>query len=205
MPAPSATAIREYLRQSAEHETWTRKGFEKALSITAKDAETALAALQMAGYVEAAGKTGTYRNTPAGNTVAEVKASRPIKRATAERNFKEFLERIEKVNSDPEFLYRVKKAVLFGPYLSDEKQIKDVDLAVELVPKQRNAAKHEAAMKQQSDEAAADGKHFKNFKDREKFGLTKVNDFLRGRSRSIALKELQEWVTAQPHKVVFEA
>ena len=73
----SPSAVRGFLRQSAELPTWTAADVVKALDIDAKTAEGVLTAMQMVGYIEPV-KGGKYRNTEAGNAVAHVSKARPI-------------------------------------------------------------------------------------------------------------------------------
>jgi predicted nucleotidyltransferase len=51
----------------------------------------------------------------------------------------EFLERVRRVNGDEYFLAKVTKVVLFGSFLRDGvDRLSDVDVAVQLEPKQRD-------------------------------------------------------------------
>lgn len=54
----------------------------------------------------------------------------PIKRATADRYVSELLQRVEKVNDDPDLLFWVDEVVVFGSYLTKSATLGDVDLAV---------------------------------------------------------------------------
>ncbi len=51
-------------------------------------------------------------------------------------------ERIDVVNSDPQYLYGVYRVSVFGSYLSDKEKLGDLDLAIELGPKCRDKKKH---------------------------------------------------------------
>lgn len=63
------------------------------------------------------------------------KNKRNIKRATAEKNLAEMVERMGTVNAEIEFLYEVQYAIVFGSFLSEEPTINDVDVGVHLVTK----------------------------------------------------------------------
>lgn len=201
MSQPSALAIREFLRQSAERDPWTGKDVEKGLGVNAATAKTVLATLQISGYIEAAG-TGKYRITDAGKAMAKVKAGRPVKRATAQQKLDEFMDRLRAVNTDPHYLYKVEKAVLFGPFLTNKEreQIKDVDIAIQLAPKIKNKTRLEDQVRSRVEGAKATGKKFKSYAAESHYGETEVREFLKSRSQAIALYEMGDWVLQQPHK-----
>jgi predicted nucleotidyltransferase len=202
LPGVAAGAVRAFLHQSAELDTWTASDVQKALSVDASTAKGVLAAMQMVGYIESV-KGGKYRNTSEGNAVAQVSNARPIKRETAQKSLDDMLQRVKQVNLEREYLYSVEKVVLFGPYLEGAAKIKDVDVAVELSPKERNAEKLAAASKKQAEEAEATGKRFKSFADRRAWSRNRVIAFLKGKSRALSIYELNADVLARPHEIVF--
>jgi predicted nucleotidyltransferase len=201
--AVSAQAIRDFLHQAAELEAWSAQEIKKSLGLDAAAVKTVLATLQMAGYIEAAGGS-QYRNTAAGNAMAKVSAARPITRKTADKAIAQVKERIAEVNVSNEYLYRVRKAVLFGPYVRNAAAIKDVDVAIELEPKLTGSAL-ERAEERQRIEADDGGKRFKSFADRREWPKNKVRAYLKGRSRAVALYDMDEWIQAQLQKPLYEA
>jgi len=70
--------------------------------------------------------------TDYGMRSANASAAKPINRRTAERILSEFMERVNKVNATPEYLYRVDGVILFGSFVSDVEQLGDVNVAVYL-------------------------------------------------------------------------
>jgi predicted nucleotidyltransferase len=197
----SASAVRQFLHQSAELQSWTAEDLAKTLGLDKTATKSALAAMQMVGYIEVTGSR--FRNTEAGNAIAKVSKAKPIKKATAEKALDDFLQRVRTVNLERDYLYAVDKVVLFGPYFEGAEQIKDVDVAVELSPKERNKAKLEDREKKQAEEAEAGGKRFKSFVDRRAWGRNKVLDFLKGKSRSLALYALNDEILTRPHKIIY--
>jgi hypothetical protein len=197
----SAAAVRGFLQQSAEYDSWSAGDLAKALGIENAQAKIAIAAMQMSGYIESTGTS--FRNTEAGNAVAKVSKAKPIKKATAEKALQEFLERVRTVNLESGYLYAVERAVLFGPYLEGAEKIKDVDITVELAAKERNLAKLEAREKKQGDEAEANGKRFKSFVDRRAWSRNKVLAYLKGNSRSLAVHNLSPDILTRTHKIVY--
>jgi hypothetical protein len=201
MGPDSARAVRDFLLQAAELGNWTSRDAAKFLSLPAKDLKQALATLESVGYIERVrGAKDTWQNTSSGNTVAGVSTAKPIKRETAADKLEEFVERAHKVNDDRRYLYRVARAVVYGPYLTDTAKLKNIDIAVDLQPKEKNKNRHEQRMKERADEAAAGGKHFASFAKRRDWGRQEVLDMLKGRSRAIAIRDLTGWILGQPHK-----
>ena len=95
-------------------------------------------ALTAAGLVEPTRK-GFWSITRAGKALSSATAAPRVKRVTAERALGEFLGRVDYVNRRPFFLARVVEVVLFGSMLKPEvDRVSDVDLAVEIVPKESN-------------------------------------------------------------------
>lgn len=199
----TAESAREFLRQSAELSKWTTDYAQKIFAVDAATARKALDVLAATGYIEPVGKsTKEWRNTTAGDAAVGVSEARPVKRSTAEGKLKELLERVDQVDKDTRFLFRVARVVVFGPYLAKNAAIKDIDVAVELQQKEGDTARHEKLAAEHIEAAEAEGKKFKNHAARRDFPRTEVLDFLKSRSRTIALRELDDWVLNQPHKVV---
>lgn len=200
----SAAAVRDFLLQSAETPNWSTAQLQKILAVEPAVARGVLAALKAAGYIEQDPRNlQRWHNTEAGNSMAGVSRARPIKRKTADKALAELLDRIREVNLETEFAYRVQRAVVFGPYLPGAENITNIDVAVELMPKIKDARKLAQRVEADADRAASAGKRFKSFADRRAWGATKVKQYLKGRGRAIALYDLDEKVLNQPHKVVY--
>ena len=58
---------------------------------------------------------------------------------------------MKNLNRDDEYLYSVDKVVVFGPYFEGAEKIKDIDVAVELSPKEPNPLKLEKLVRQQAE------------------------------------------------------
>jgi DNA-binding MarR family transcriptional regulator len=204
MSPVSAQAVRDFLLQAAELGNWTARDAAKFLNLSTKDVNQALTALESVGYVErvprAKDTKDTWRNTPSGNSVAGVSAAKPIKRETAADKLDELVERAHKVNDDPHYLFRVVRAVVYGPYLTETAKLKNIDIAVELRPKEKNKQKQEQRMKERADEAEATGKRSASYAKRRDWGRQEVLDFLKSRSRAISIGELTDWILGQPRK-----
>jgi hypothetical protein len=137
----SIVEVRDFLRMHAErgwHPEALRGSFGR------ERADQLLLVLISEGYVERIEDRGAlfYGNTAKGGQLARASAGRPVVRATAERALKDFLARCEQVRHEPDFLYTVERAILFGSMLTDKATVSDVDIAVKLRPKERDRDRH---------------------------------------------------------------
>jgi predicted nucleotidyltransferase len=116
-----------------------------------------------------------------------------ITRSTAERALSEFLNRVWQVNSDEYFLAKVTKVILFGSLLrGDVDRLSDVDVAVQLDPKEPDRERARVLNKKRVAEFERKGHRFSNFLERELYWHREAFHFLKGRSRSIALVDYKE-------------
>lgn len=130
-----------------------------------------------------------WKTTLRGNALSLASAARPLHRSTADRKLNEFLDRVQIINNYDYYLYRVTKVIVFGSYLSKEKRINDIDLAVELHPKEPDIEKHIELEENRSDELEMEGRRFSNIVDRLFYARQEVLRFLKSRSRAIGLHE----------------
>jgi predicted nucleotidyltransferase len=86
-------------------------------------------------------------------------AARPLTRRNAKK-LQEFLARVREVNSTDYYLYKVRRALVFGSYLSDRDRINDIDIAVELVHRITDPEQRGAADRARIDEAYRAGRRF---------------------------------------------
>ncbi|MCC6458037.1 MAG: nucleotidyltransferase domain-containing protein [Caldilineaceae bacterium] len=126
---------------------YSSAGIAAFLELSQPQTETVIAELlqrQMIVQDDMVGRDGQpqYRIAPLGVRMAAARATKPIKRATAERLLSEFEARIESVNEEEHFLYRVSRVVLFGSYLSNVPTLGDIDLIVHLEEKETNSERH---------------------------------------------------------------
>ena len=84
-----------------------------------------------------------WENTIKGNTLAMATAARPVTRAKADQIFANFMLRVQQVNDDPYYLFKVTRVVLFGSYIQDTETVNDIDIAIQLAPKITNRKRRE--------------------------------------------------------------
>ena len=117
----------------------------------------------------------------------------------------EFLDRVGKVNSNSYFLYRVQKAVVFGSFLSDAPVIGDLDIAVDLCPKENDPRKHSGLIRARANDAVICGRGFGNFVEAFQFAEQEVIMFLKSRSRILQLTRCDDGVLKiAESRVIFE-
>ena len=149
---------------------------------------------------------GAWSVTQAGCTFSVATAAKPVTRVTAERALAQFLDRVEQVNRDPYFLGKVVRVVLFGSMLKPEVvRFSDVDLAVELAPKEPDGERAREQNRRRAEELAERGKQFRNVVEWEFCWYFETRQFLKGGSRVIALadyKTEKPLLLAVPHRML---
>jgi hypothetical protein len=149
-----------------------------------------LKTLEQPGFIKntsAPDPNTNWKHTIKGGALRNALFSAPISRRSAERALGEFLVRVGEVNEAGRFLFRVRKVVLFGSFLAESPTIGDLDIAIDLVPKDPDSRKHSERLLAHADAAALCGKRFGNFVQRLDFAAKEVRSYLKARSRIIQL------------------
>jgi predicted nucleotidyltransferase len=200
-----ALAVRKALRNLRDWECWDTGNLETAAALTPGTGRALAKALQTEGLIEASGSAG-WTVTQAGRTFSAATAAKRVTRATAERALSQFLERVTRVNQDPYFLSKVTKVVLFGSMLNPEiDRLSDVDLAVELATKETDFERARQQNYERAELLSAQGRRFRNFLEWELCGYPEARQFLKGRSRVIALADYsveKALMLTVPHRVL---
>jgi predicted nucleotidyltransferase len=183
--------IRNFLRSRAEYST---DDFSTAFGSSPPARERLICALVDAGYiVPDEGATNLWRCTASGERLAYARATRPISRATAERKLQEFLDRVAVVNRSPDYAYKVKRLYVFGSFIStNNDRIGDLDLAVELAPRESDQAQQDQLEHRCISRALAEGRHFGTIVEETYWPRHAVYRYLKARSTAIGLHEAQE-------------
>ncbi len=94
---------------------------------------------------------------------------------------------------------------MFGSFLSESSTIGDLDIAIDLVPKEPDAIKHLELIPAHANTAALCGKRFQNFVQRLDFAAQEVRSYLKARSRIIQLTDCDDGVLKiAEHRVIYE-
>ena len=65
-----------------------------------------------------------------------------ITRAKADHLIAALVERAKAIDADPQYLYGISRLAVFGSYLTGKEKLGDIDIAVELGPKERHPPTH---------------------------------------------------------------
>lgn len=203
-----ALAVRDLLRRVGDA-SCTVAYVAEWMALSDDDARALVAALERAGYVEECPdhkERGRWWTTNEGRALALATAAKPLRRATAEAKIKEFLERVYEVNRSLEFAYKVKRVILFGSMLTPAERVGDVDLAVELVPRETDSKRWARLREQRISEALARGRRLPTIVDQVCWPETEVIKFLKSRTRAISLHTTDDRVLERTKtKTIFAA
>lgn len=75
---------------------------------------------------------GDFKLTPTGQSLRAARAGKRLKRERADRAIDKLQDAIARINGDPTFLHDVAWVAVYGSYLGDERDLGDIDVAVEL-------------------------------------------------------------------------
>ncbi len=203
--------VRKLLKYVDNESDWGNNYVTRILELSPQKANRLLLELERRGYIERGvifKRDQLWRKTLKGSTLGLASAAKSVTRETADRVFSEFLERVKQVNSDPCFLMKVKKAVVFGSYLGDSARLNDIDIAVELDWKEdhpRLLGREKAqAVLDYAQEAQKKGRRFGTFTDQLAWPEDEVKLYLKSRSRTLSIHSVSdEILDIVESKVVF--
>jgi predicted nucleotidyltransferase len=153
---------------------------EVAASLPAGEGLAFAEALAEAGLAKTT-RPGVWEITQAGQTLTPATAARPVKRATADRALRDFFSRVEEVNRKPSYLGKVVAVVLFGSMLKPEVDLlSDVDVAVEIMPKEADAERARAKNERRARELERLGYLFRGFLDDRSAGTARCSSISKG-------------------------
>src|SRR5437660_709966 len=127
-------------------------------------------------------------------------AAPPLRRETAERLAAELVDRARLMNADNRWAYRVRMLVLFGSYARGVERPNDVDIGCELHP--RWSGERQRRKEQERRTRREEG--FRNISEWAMWPKLEVIRYLRARARGLSIHELEDWIKAREHKVIFE-
>lgn len=164
------------------------------LKIGMPDAAVLLRELTSLGLIEVAEHPPTdedaaYEITSRGLAFANASGARPVLRTTAESALQQFMEQLQAVNANAEYVYRVESAVLFGSMLTETERLGDVDLAVKLSPKTTEEKALDRWCGRRRHAAQETGRRFGSTFEWVVWPKTEVFRALRGRVRTLSIHE----------------
>ncbi len=203
-----AKQIRELLRQNDQYLSVIH--VDKVLGLRGKKALNLLETLEWKGFIEKSetdsDATQYWKLTLRGSALSKALFSAPVSRRNAEKKLIEFMERVHQVSEDGRFLYRVSKVIIFGSFLTEAPTVGDLDIAIDLEPKEPDIKKHSDLTLARANMAARNGKRFQNFVEKLFFADHEVRSFLKARSRIIQLTDCGDGVLKiAEHRVIYES
>jgi predicted nucleotidyltransferase len=148
----------------------------------------------------------TWTMRPAGMTFTAATASKRLTRAAAERSLAAFMQRVVHVNSDPYYLGRVARVVLFGSMLNpDADRPSDVDLAVQVVPRGADWDSHIEQNNERVSDLMTLGHRFRHTIEYAAYWHLEVFRILKSGSRPISLADYnveKRLILAVPHRML---
>lgn len=184
---------------------WDLRVLEKAASVEPGRGRALAKALSAEGLIERV-RRDAWTITQAGQRLSSATAAKPVSRVTAERVLCDFLERVDRVNRDAYFLGRVNRVVLFGSMLRPEVAVlSDLDLAVEIVPKNGNWDQLQQENQERVEELVDRGRKFRNILEIYAHWHLEVFRFLKGRSRVVSLADYaaeKSLILRVPHRML---
>jgi predicted nucleotidyltransferase len=133
-----------------------------------------------------------YELTTKGNALAQASAAKPISRQTAEKKLQEFMERVEQINRNEEYAFKVGRVALFGSLLSDAPDVSDIDLAIQLEGRLPDREAFSNHSKRRIEVALSSGKSFHTFFEQASWPRHEIYQFLKARSRVFSIHEIDE-------------
>ena len=109
-------------------------------------------------------RNSEFKLTEKGHTLCVANASHAINKEKADKIFKEFMQRVDEINTNDYYLCKVNKIILFGSYLNSENtSFGDIDFALELKRKINDYNEYDKIRKNRILELKQKGKHFNDF------------------------------------------
>ena len=129
-----------------------------------------------------------YRLTVKGRALCIARCVPPMDKEKADQIFRQFMQRVQEVNEDDYYLYKISKLLLFGSYLDTRKQdFGDIDIAFELEQKIKDNEEFLYENARLVEEAILDGRRFLSLWDEVNYSRHIVLLKLKDRNPYISL------------------
>lgn len=200
--------IRKFLRQ-AGNATWAVSYVRRFFDIGDDEAKELVAGLARKRYIKKAETVvggSWWEVAAAGKRIAAAGGTKRIRRVAADRMVSSLLQRVDEVNANDYYLYRVCRITGFGSYFEGEPTIDDIDVEIVLEPKEADTEKHRHALEARAAEERSKARTFATQAEGLGWGELEVLIFLKARSRYLSFIHIPtEWRKSLPGKVLFDA
>lgn len=161
-------------------------------NINCTEAKALLSELSEQEFIEKS-SSDYYKTTLKGEALRIARCVSPIKRDKADKIVKDFMQRVEEINNNDYYLYRVDKILLFGSYIKEDAvDFGDIDIAFELERKINDADEFEKLNREFFEKAQDEGKRFSSYIEKLFYSETVVISKLKNRSRYISLHRMSD-------------
>jgi len=146
-----------------------------------------------------------YELTIKGRALGMARATKPIKRATAERLVAEFLQRVEEVNKTPDLLFWIGEALVFGSFVTGSPTLGDVDIAV-MYACRIGPTLWNSRSKQRVATAQSNGRWFRNLIDKIQWPQREIELRLRKGLGALHIHDLRiegKFIETLPHRRIY--
>jgi hypothetical protein len=162
--------------------------------------------LESEGYIEPENERnieGYYHLTIKGGSLKLASAAKPIRRETAEKSIEAFLDRVNEVNTNPNYLYETSDVMIFGSFLSEKEYINDVDLAFDLYLKsQYHGELLDTMIKNKIESAINHGRNFSTYFEEMYWPYKEIMLKLKSRSRILSFHPLKDGILDKIEKKI---
>jgi predicted nucleotidyltransferase len=189
--------------QRCRTDTFTLEGFCNFFEIHNLEANSLLMELTEQGFIEKS-SSDCYKITLKGAALRNARCVPPINKVKADKIVNDFMQRVEEINNNDYYLYRVSKVLLFGSYINkDAVDFGDIDIAFELERKIKDAGEYEKLNEEFIEKAKDKGKYFSSFIDELFYSETVVLMKLKNRNRYISLHRDDEILKVTVTKQIY--
>ena len=202
-----ALMIRKLVRKLNNIQYWKAETVQVILRNERSEAEAIVKTLVEAGLAVTAPLRVMegWATTQFARSFGSATAAKPITRKTADHALSQLLERVNQVNTEERFLAKVTKLVVLGSYLrADVDRLSDLDIAVELQPKEANWDRLRELTLNRVEQLEIAGRRF-NWIEIQYWWHLEAFRFLKSRSRAISLIDYtaeKKFVDSVPHLVL---
>lgn len=185
--------IRDYFDFVMRHNSanFTAESFREYLNLNDLETNEAIKELLDKDFVERV--ENNYEITLKGSALRIARCVTPINKLKADKLLRDFIQRVQEINNDDYYLYRVSKILLFGSYIrEDATDYADIDIAFELEKKITDQNKFLKLSLMLVDEAKDKGKSFSSFFEEICYARSLVLLKLKNRNRYISLHEMDD-------------
>lgn len=167
------------------------------------EANNLLRELTEQGFIEKS-SSDCYKTTLKGEALRIARCVPPIKRDKADKIVNDFMQRVEEINNNDYYLYRVSKILLFGSYIKEDAvDFGDIDIAFDLERKIKNKEVFEKLNREFFEKAQDEGKCFSSYIERLFYSETVVISKLKNRNRYISLHRDDEILKVAETKQIY--